>query len=158
MPAKNHELGNMAKIKSCNYLPNVLMKKEAIDRNLDYVIGVDIEGNLTESATENILIVDQTGTLIHPELDSILKGTTMIRVCQLAKENAIPTQVRSFSIKDLISAREVLITGTSLNVLPVVKFEADIIGNGTPGPIAQKLNELMQADIKRKLNKPLENF
>jgi len=138
----------MAKIKSCNYLPNVLMKKEAVDRKLDFVIGLDSEGNLTESATENLLIVDQTGTLIHPVLDSILKGTTMIRACQLAKENAIPTEVRAISIADLISAREVLITGTSLNVLPVVQFEANVIGTGTPGPIAKKLNKLMQADIK----------
>ena len=72
------------------------MKKEAIDRKLDYVIGVDLEGNLTESATENLLIVDQTGTLIHPVLDSILKGTTMIRACQLAKENASQQQYAQF--------------------------------------------------------------
>lgn len=137
----------MAKIKSCNYLPNVLMKKEAVDRHLDFVIATDVEGNFTESATENILIVDQSGTLIHPGLDSILKGTTMIRTCELAEQNNIPTQIRPISITDLTTASEVLITGTSLNVLPVIKFEETVIGTGKPGPIAKQLNELMLADI-----------
>ncbi|MDQ2993796.1 MAG: aminotransferase class IV [Pseudomonadota bacterium] len=137
----------MAKIKSCNYLLNVLMKKEAVDRHLDYVIGTDEAGNLTESATENLLILDQDGKIIHPEFDGILKGTTMLRACELATENGMLTIVRSISLTDLLAASEVLITGTSLDVLPVVKFEDAPIGSGQPGPIAQKLNALMQHDI-----------
>lgn len=139
----------MAQVKSCNYLPNVLMKKEAVDRHFDFVIATDEQGNITESATENIMIVDQNGTIIHPTLDYILKGTTMIRACELARENGIPTEVRSISIGDLQSAREVMITGTSLNVLPVVKFEDYKIGNGKPGSITKKLNELMLNDIDK---------
>lgn len=138
----------MAQVKSCNYLPNVLMKKEAVDRNLDFVIGIDAQGNITESATENILIVDQNGILVHPVLDHILKGTTMTRACELARENGIATEVRSISIADLQFAREVMITGTSLNVLPVAKFEDLNIGNGKPGAITKKLNELMINDIE----------
>ncbi|MCX7090946.1 MAG: aminotransferase class IV [Legionellales bacterium] len=137
----------MAQIKSCNYLPNVLMKKEAVDRGLDFVIATDTEGHLTESATENIMIVDQSGMVVHPPLDCILKGTTMMRVCELAEKNGIATQVRTMSIEDLQSAREVMITGTSLNVLPVVKFEDHNIGHGKPGPVAKKLNELILDDI-----------
>jgi branched-subunit amino acid aminotransferase/4-amino-4-deoxychorismate lyase len=139
----------MAQVKSCNYLPNVLMKKEAVDRRLDFVIGTDAQGHITESATENIMIVDQNGTIVCPTLDFILKGTTMIRACALARENGITTEMRSISIEDLQSAREVMITGTSLNVLPVVKFEDYKIGNGQPGPVAKKLYELMLNDIKK---------
>jgi branched-chain amino acid aminotransferase len=138
----------MAQVKSCNYLPNVLMKKEAVDRGLDFVIGVDTQGNITESATENIMIVDKHGVLTHPVLDQILKGTTMIRTCQLAHDNSIPVQVREISVKDLESAQEVLITGTSLNVLPVAKFEGVNINDGKPGPLTKKLNTLLLHDIK----------
>ena len=138
----------MAQVKSCNYLPNVMMKKEAVDRCLDFVVAVDEQGNMTESATENIMIVDQKGTLVHPLLDYILKGTTMMRVCELARESGMATEERSISIKDLQLAREVIITGTSLNVLPVVKFEDCKIGNGKPGPVAKKLNELIINDIE----------
>ncbi len=139
----------MAQVKSCNYLSNVLMKKEAVDRNLDFVISIDAEGHITESATENILIVDQNHTLIHPPLDSILKGTTMVRTCELAREHGMTTAVKAISLNELQTAREVIITGTGLNVLPVVKFEDTTIGNGTPGPIAKKLQELMLHDIAK---------
>lgn len=137
----------MAQIKSCNYLLNVLMKKEAVDRNLDFVVGVDAAGCITESATENIMIVDNKGTIVHPTLDFILKGTTMIRACELARENGFSTAVRPISQEELYSAREVMITGTSLNILPVVKCDDHTIGNGKPGSIAKRLNDLMLNDI-----------
>lgn len=137
----------MAQVKSCNYLPNVLMKKEAVDRKLDFVIGIDADGFISESATENIMMVDQQGMLIHPPLDGILKGTTMVRTFELARENGMSTAVKPISLKDLLAASEVMITGTTLNVLPAVKFEDTTIGNGRPGPIAKKLNELILADI-----------
>ncbi len=140
--------GWLAQIKSCNYLPNVLMKKEAVDRGLDFVIAIDDQGYVTESATENILIIDNQQTIIHPPLDSILKGTTMIRACELAIKNGYLCQSRLISIEDLNSASEVIITGTTLNILPVVKFENNKIGDGTPGPIAKHLNELMLQDIQ----------
>lgn len=138
----------LAKVKSCNYLPNVLMKKESVDKHIDFVIGTDEHGSLTESATENVMIIDHNGILIHPPLDCILKGTTMIRACELARENGIATKVSTFTINDLLSAREAMITGTSLNILPVIKFESHPIGQGSPGPIARKLNELMLDDIE----------
>lgn len=139
----------LAQIKTCNYLPNVLMKKESVDRQLDFVIGIDPQGYITESATENIMIVDNSGTIVHPSLKYILKGTTMIRACELARDNHFNTEVRPISIDDLRTAKEVMITGTSLNVLPVVKFENDEIADAKPGPVAKKLNELMLKDIAK---------
>lgn len=138
----------MAQIKSCNYLPNVLMKKEAVDRGFDFVIGIDSDEMITEGPTENIMIVDQHGTIIHPPLQNILKGTTMIRACELARENGIKTQIKSISLEDIRSAREIMITGTSLNIIPVVTFDDHVIGAGQPGDIAKKLNALMIADIE----------
>jgi len=138
----------LAQVKSCNYLPNVLMKKEAVDGGFDFVVGVDPEGMITEGSTENIMIVDKNETIIHPPLNTILKGTTMIRACELARENGIKTEIKSISLNDLQSASEVMITGTSLNVIPVVKFENNVIGSGRPGNIAKQLNKLMLDDIE----------
>lgn len=138
----------MAQVKSCNYLPNVLMKKEAVDRGLDFVIGVDADKHITESATENVMIVDPSGTLMHPPFDNILRGTTMIRACELAREHGLPTDVKSISVKDLQSAREVIMVGTTLSVLPVVKFENYKIGTGMPGEVCKKLNELLKNDLE----------
>jgi branched-chain amino acid aminotransferase len=124
------------------------MKKESVDRNLDYVISTDEQGYITESATENIILIDQHGTLIHPLLDHILKGTTMIRAFELAQQHGIATAVKPVSIDELHLAKEIMITGTSLNILPVIKFENHKIGQGHPGPIPKKLNALMLDDIK----------
>lgn len=144
LPAKASWL---AQIKSCNYLQNVLMKKEAVDRKLDFVIGVDEHGYITEGATENIVIVDQDNMILHPSLNYILKGTMMVRACELAQENGIKVAARSISIDDLLSAKEVMMLGTTLNVLSVVKFEAHRIGNGRPGPMAKLMEQLLQRDI-----------
>ncbi len=138
----------LAQIKSCNYLPNVLMKMESVDRGLDFVIGIDERGLIAEGPTENIMLVDQNDTLLHPPFANILKGITMMRTCELARKHGFKTEIKPISEEDLRSAREVVITGTSLNVLPVVKFENYVIGNGKPGPIAKKLNELLIADIE----------
>jgi len=138
----------LAQVKSCNYLPNVLMKKEAVDRGLDYVVGTDKQGHITESATENIMIVDNNGVIVHPPFLNILKGTTMLRACELARENNFKTDIRPITLQDIETSKEVMIAGTTQNIVPVVQFESFKIGNGTPGPIATKLHELMLKDIK----------
>ena len=137
-----------AQIKSCNYLLNVLMKKEAVDRGFDFVVGIDHQGGVTESATENIMMVDPQGTIVHPPLENILRGTTMIRACELARENGLATDERFFTVKELLSAGEVMMAGTTLDVLPVVKFEEHKIADGKPGLIAKKLKQLIIEDMK----------
>ena len=124
-------------------------EKEAVDRKLDFVIAVDPQGNITESATENIMIVDQSGVIVHPLLDYILNGITMVRACELARANGLSTIAKSITVADLQSAREVMLTGTTLNVLPVVEFEGQKIGTGKPGYISAKLQELMIEDIQQ---------
>ncbi|HSW68957.1 MAG TPA: aminotransferase class IV [Gammaproteobacteria bacterium] len=142
----------MAQVKSCNYLPNVLMKKEAVDRKLDFVVGIDEKNYISEGCGENIIIVDADGTIVHPPLNSILKGTTMIRTCELADKNGIPTKERLISCDELQSAREVMMTGTTIDILPVIQFEDQIIGDGTPGKIFQKLNQIIKNDIEKGAN------
>ena len=92
--------------------------------------------------------VCQTGVgSVCPLLDTILKGTMMIRACDLASEHGIKSDSRLISIADLLSAREVMIAGTSLNVLPAVEFEGQKIGNGRPGLLTQNIRGLIQEDI-----------
>ena len=140
--------GFMAQIKSCNYLPNVLMKKESVDRSLDFTVGFDAQGFLAESSTENIMIIDAEGALTHPQLDKILKGTTMTRCFELAKKAGLNTAVKPISEKDLLSAREVIMSGTTFDILPVVSYEAQPIGDGKVGSEAKKLLDLLEDDMK----------
>ncbi len=134
----------LAQIKSCNYLPNVMMKKEAVDRGLDYTVAFDSDGFLAESATENCVIVNQAGTLVRPPLKNILKGCTMTKAFSLA-EGFCPTAEAAISEVNIFQAQEVMMMGTTLDVLPVVEYEGKKINQGQVGPIAKELLKRLRA-------------
>ena len=138
----------LARTKSCNYLPNVLMKKEALDRKLDFTVSFDAKGFLGESSTENIALIDQNGIFVHPKLDQILKGTTMVRATQLA-QSWLKTEVRDLTEKEILNAQEVMMIGTTLDVLPVVSYEGQLIGNGKVGSQSKKLRAMIREDIQK---------
>lgn len=134
-----------AKVKSLNYLPNVLMKAEALERQLDYTIFVDPQGLLLESATENLIYINKAGELIHPPLDLILRGCTMRRLFDLAEQAQLLPVVRGRDTheSDLKSAQEIFMIGTTLDVLPVCEYE----GVKIPlGPMGSRLRDLLQRD------------
>lgn len=144
----------LARIKTCNYLPNVLMKKESVDRKIDFTIGVDGEGFLTEGSTENIVMIDSQKNLLRPKLRQILKGTTMIRTFELAEQLVADGSLKSIQEKDLteqdlLGASEVMMIGTTLDVLPVCEYEGQQIGGGKQGPLAFKLLQLLREDMKK---------
>ena len=76
---------DFATVKTCNYIPNVLMRLEAEAWGVDFVVGADARGHITEGPTENVGIVSKGGVLAFPPLDSVLAGTTMLRVMELAQ-------------------------------------------------------------------------
>lgn len=137
----------LAQIKTCNYLPNVLMRKEAIDKNLDYVIGLDLNNFLTESATENLILINNLGEIIYPKLDFILKGTTMTRLFELAEAQGFKIKSEDINLQDLKSAQEVFMIGTSFDLLPVVKFEQALIGSGQPGKFFKLFKSWLEKDM-----------
>lgn len=140
-----------AAIKSCNYLQNVLMKKEAVDRKIDFTVGFDTHGTVTEGSTENIVIVNEHNELVRPPLKQILKGTTMMRVLHLAQDLVHQKRLhgiteKSLHEKDILSAKEVMMIGTTLDVLPVTEYEGKKIGDGKVGFIAQTLRRYLLED------------
>lgn len=141
----------LAQIKTCNYLPNVMMKKESVDRKIDFTVGFDSQGFLTESSTENMMLVDQKGYLVHPKLEQILSGTTMRRSFELAEQlvgqELQGIKVADISESDIINAREVMMAGTTLDVLPVTSYENKKIADGKVGAVSQKLLQLLRQDI-----------
>jgi branched-subunit amino acid aminotransferase/4-amino-4-deoxychorismate lyase len=141
-------------VKSCSYLVNALMKKEASSLKVDFVIGFDANDNLTEGATENVGVVTKDGHLRFPKLDGILCGTTMVRVMALAKKLVRSGELRGVSFCDIprsavTSAREILIVGTTPNVTFVRQYDGKIVGRGGPGPVYQRLSQLLQHDMTR---------
>jgi branched-chain amino acid aminotransferase len=149
VPAKD---GFFAAIKSCNYLPNVLLKREAVKKGWDFAVGLDEDGRLGEGSTENFGLVDAEGFLLLPEPDRILEGITVKRAAFLARQMAdegllAGVERRSLTPADLDAAREVMLFGTTLDVLPVTRVEGRPVADGKTGPAAAELGRRLRADI-----------
>ena len=149
IPAKP---GFWASIKNCNYLPNVFMKREAVDNNADFALGYDDNGHLTEGAVENAGIVTRQGVLVFPELKNILAGTTMLRVMSLASEltGVIKgIEVRGITEAEVADAAELLLAGTTINVVAGCVYNGHPVGGGRPGPVYKILQDALHADMTR---------
>lgn len=149
IPAKNPFF---AVIKSCNYLPNVLMKMEAINADCRYSVNIDEDGFIGEGSTENICIVSEDGYIKIPGFENTLAGTTAARVFHLAGSLVADKSVKGvlftrISPKDIYRSSEVMMMGTSINLVPVVRFDGKVIGKGIPGPIYSRLSQLLWNDM-----------
>lgn len=140
-----------ATAKTCNYLPNVLMRAEAENLGVDFMVGVDAQGHITESATENIAMISKSGRLVFPELTTVLAGTTMLRVAELAQPLTANGTVKAVCFRpireeELLEAREIFAIGTTLNVASLVSYDGRPVKDGKPGPIGRILDELIERD------------
>ncbi len=144
--------GIFAQVKTCNYLPNVLMKKEAVDMGVDFTISLDENRFIGEGATENIGIVTRGKELFMPPPERVLAGTTAKRAMTFAKELVTEraltnAEFRPINLGAVRSAAEVHIYGTTPNITPVTIFEGNPVGNGKSGPIAQRLFEMLKKEM-----------
>jgi 4-amino-4-deoxychorismate lyase len=142
-----------AGVKNCNYLPNVLMKRESVDAGVDYVVGFDSAGHLTEGPVENAGIVTRDGELVFPRLENILAGTTMLRVVELAQALVATGEIRAVRFRDIteaeiFAAAEMLMVGTTINVVSVREYEGRPVGAGVPGPVGRRLDDALVCDIQ----------
>jgi branched-chain amino acid aminotransferase len=152
-----------ATMKNCNYLPNVLMRKEAVDRGLDFVVAFDDSGLLAEGATENVGVVTKGNVLRFPGLDGVLRGTTMMRVAELAAPlvpggDLAAVDFGNIGREDVLCASEFLVLGTTRDVTAVTEFDGRQVGCGRPGPVYRKLAGLLLEDIQRNLRMRTEVF
>jgi len=127
------------RIKSCNYLNNILAKIEGIQAGCIETIMLNTKGEVAECTGDNIfLVVD--GALKTPPPDAgILEGITRGVVIELAQQMGLEVQQVALTRFDVISADEVFLTGTAAEVIPVVKVDGRSIGDGTPGALTLKL-------------------
>lgn len=144
--------GFYAAVKSCNYLPNVLLKREAVTRGWGFAVGIDDNDHLTEGATENFGMVDKEDRLRLPEPNNILEGTTARRCVELAAQLVAQGRLKAvvrgpIGAADLLAAKEAMFFGTTLDVLPATRLDGQAIGDGKVGPVARQLLALLRADI-----------
>ena len=131
------------RIKSLNYLNNILVKIEAAQSGVLDAIVLNEQGYVVEGSGCNVFIVNKYGELITPPMYlGILEGITRNTVMELAAKEGITIKETPFTRHDLYIARECFLTGTAAELIPVTSVDGRAIGGGAPGPITKKLMEI----------------
>jgi len=132
------------RIKSCNYLNNILAKIEAKRAGVPEAIMLNHYGRVAECTADNIFIVTD-GRLRTPRLtEGALPGVTRGSVLELAQQAGMTTRETTLGLHDLYNAQECFLTGTGAEIVPVVTIDGRQIGNGKPGKITGSLRHAFQ--------------
>ena len=147
------ERWNLCHLKTTCLLINSLSKTKAVRAGAQDAIYVRPDGTVTEGTATN-LFAARGGTLhTHPADNRILHGITRVLVLDLAKRLGIPAREEKFSVDVMKRGDEVFFTGTTTEILPIVRIDGQGVGTGKPGPITQRLHaaytELWQRECGR---------
>ena len=127
-------------IKSISLLPNVLAKQAARERGAKEAWLVDRDGRVTEGSSSNAWIVTGGGRVVtRPAETGILRGITRAVLIEALERQGLALEERAFTVAEAYEAREAFITGASQIVMPVIRIDGRMIGNGRPGPLATAL-------------------
>jgi branched-chain amino acid aminotransferase len=136
---RNHPNALNPRIKSLNYLNNIMGKLEAIRAGVPEALMLNHFGEIAECTADNIFIVSK-GILRTPHKNAgILEGVTRNTVLDLARENGIPVEETTLTRHDLFTSQECFLTGSGAEIIPVTKCDNRVIGSGKPGAITLKL-------------------
>ena len=125
-------------IKSVNLLPNVMARQRAKEAGAFEAVFVRAR-KVTEGAVSNVMLVRDGRVVTAPEGPQILSGVTRSIVLSLARKDGVPVEERELSLEELRRADEVFLTGTTVEVLPVVRVDGVPVGSGKPGSLTVRL-------------------
>jgi branched-chain amino acid aminotransferase len=136
---RNHPAALSPRIKSLNYLNNILAKIEGQQAGCVEALMLNHKGDVAECTGDNIFIV-RGGELLTPPNDAgILEGITRGAVLELARGAGISVHEAPLSKHDVYVADECFLTGSAAEIVPVVKVDGRKIGDGKPGPMTREL-------------------
>ena len=129
------------RIKSLNYLNNIMAKLEGLRAGCVEALMLNHKGEVAECTGDNVFVV-RSGRLLTPPPDAgILEGITRNAVMELAHAAGIDCREATLTRHDLYTADECFLTGTAAEVIPVVDIDGRTIGSGAPGPITSRLKD-----------------
>lgn len=138
---RNHPAALSPRIKSLNYLNNIMAKIEGLKAGCVEALMLNTKGEVAECTGDNIFLTHD-GVLLTPPLDAgILAGVTRDAVIEVARKNQIEVREMPLTRHDVYIADECFLTGTAAEVIPVVRIDNRQISTGKPGPITKLLNE-----------------
>jgi branched-chain amino acid aminotransferase len=138
---RTHPAALSARIKSLNYLNNILAKLEGLQAGCIEALMLNSKGEVAECTGDNIFLV-RDGVLLTPPIDAgILAGVTRAAVMELAVAGGIAVREIALTRHDVYIADECFLTGTAAEVIPVVRVDSRVIGSGKPGPVTRDLKD-----------------
>jgi D-alanine transaminase len=127
-------------IKSTGLLPNALARQKAKLQGAKEAWFFDEEGYVTEGAASNAWIVTRENTLLtRPAESGILRGVTRTTLIDLARRDNLIVSERPFTVAEAKAAKEAFVTAATALIMPVVKIDDVVLGDGKPGALARKL-------------------
>lgn len=137
---RRNEKSDLSRVKSLNYLNNIIARTEAQRRGATDALLLNTKGEVAESAVSNIFMI-KGRKLITPSIDSgILPGITREIVLSLGKRLNLYPSERHIKLTELKDADEIFLTNTLMEVMPVVKIDKRTIGDGRPGPLTKSIH------------------
>ncbi len=131
-------------VKSCNYLPNIMARIEAVNAGAQEAICMTREGYVAECTGDNIFFV-KGGVIQTPDPGvGILLGITRKAIFDIADANDIPVKESFLTRFDVYTADEIFVSGTAAEIVPVREVDGRIIGEGTIGPVTKRIREQYQ--------------
>jgi branched-chain amino acid aminotransferase len=128
------------RIKSLNYLNNILVKIEAAHAGVMEALVLNTQGYVVEGSGCNIFIVNKNGELITPPpYLGILEGITRNTVLEIAGQEGLTVKELPFTRHDLYISRECFLTGTAAELIPVISIDRRTVGTGIPGAVTRNL-------------------
>lgn len=138
---RNHPNALNPRIKSLNYLNNILAKIEGHQSGCVEALMLNHKGEVAECTADNIFTV-KGKTISTPPLDAgILEGITRNAVIEIARNSGYDVRERAMVRHDIYVADECFLTGTAVEIIPVVRLDQRPIGDGKPGPVFRELHE-----------------
>lgn len=113
---------------------------EAYERGGETAVLVDGAGHVTEGPGFNVFVV-KDGRVATPA-EGVLEGITRMTVMELVQQAELPLETRPVKETELLGADEVFLSSTAGGVLPVTRVDDQVLGEGSPGPITQRLRDM----------------
>ena len=145
---RNHPNALSARVKSLNYLNNILAKIEANDAGVPEAIMLNHEGNVAECTADNLFIVRDGVVYTPTTYDGVLEGVTRKVIIQLCAQLSIPLVEKTLQRHDLYIAEEMFLTGTGAEVIAVTKIDGRPIGAGQAGPLTRRVMEAFHKHVR----------
>ena len=145
---RNHPAALSPRVKSLNYLNNIMAKMEGLKAGCVEALMLNHKGEVAECTGDNLFIV-KNGHLRTPPVEAgILEGITRNAVLELAEKLGIQSSESAMTRHDIYTADECFLTGSAAEVIAAVKLDDRQIGDGKPGPITKQLNEAFRVLVR----------